>query len=185
MLVALQVARSGNLPPAGASQPDSQTSSSTITHGGTKLSLEVWCTCFVFDYDRVALIWELVVRTIFKVKEKSCLFKSRSQGNWSMGIFHRARTFPLKWDLSSVGRFRPGGSYFRKICCLYPPFFDYLFLLRTIFVCILPAFVQPSFAVPLCRIRSLLPNRCLFLLSHAFLLRKRWMRQGVLRDKTK
>lgn len=40
MLVALQVARSGNLPPAGASQPDSQTSSSTITHGGTKLSLE-------------------------------------------------------------------------------------------------------------------------------------------------
>lgn len=97
-----------------------------------------------------------------------------------MGIFHRARTFPLKWDLSSVGRFRPGGSYFRKICCLYPPFFDYLFLLRTIFVCILPAFVQPSFAVPLCRIRSLLPNRCLFLLSHVFPLRKRWMRQGVL-----
>ena len=56
MLVALQVARSGNLPPAGASQPDSQTSSSTITHGGTKLSLEVWCSCFVFDCDRVALI---------------------------------------------------------------------------------------------------------------------------------
>ena len=48
MLVALQVARSGNLPPVGANQPDSQTINNTTAHGGTQLSLEVWYPCFVF-----------------------------------------------------------------------------------------------------------------------------------------
>ena len=41
MLVAIQVARSGNTSPNGGSQPDSQTVTNTITRAGMKLSLEV------------------------------------------------------------------------------------------------------------------------------------------------
>ena len=46
MLVAIQVARSGNASPNGGSQPDSQTVANTITRAGMKLSLEV-CVCFL------------------------------------------------------------------------------------------------------------------------------------------
>ena len=45
MLVAIQVARSGNTTPNGGSQPDSQTVANTITRAGMKLSLEV-CVFF-------------------------------------------------------------------------------------------------------------------------------------------
>ena len=47
MLVAIQVARSGNTSPNGASQPDSHTVDNTITRAGIKLSLEVRYTCFI------------------------------------------------------------------------------------------------------------------------------------------
>jgi len=69
MLVAIQVARSGNTSPNGGSQPDSQTVASTITRAGMKLSLEV-CVCFF------VCVWrrgELMVSTLATGRSSSDL----------------------------------------------------------------------------------------------------------------